>query len=87
MTPPTAATSRTIEVTSNASRWSVRNSVPIDAGEPNASVTSGVFVRSSPAARTITTTTWAAIAAAATTDATACQLGPALHGMNSRPPR
>ena len=34
-TPPTAATSSTIEVTSNASRWSVRNNRPIDAGEPN----------------------------------------------------
>ena len=35
-TPPTAATSSTIDVTSNAIRWSVRNSRPIDSGEPNA---------------------------------------------------
>ena len=33
MTPPTAATSSTIDVISNASRWSVRNSSPID-GRP-----------------------------------------------------
>ena len=38
MTPPTAATSSTIEVISNASRWSVRNSRPISAGLPNAAL-------------------------------------------------
>jgi hypothetical protein len=35
ITPPTAATSRTIEVISKASRWSVRNSSPISPGLPN----------------------------------------------------
>src|SRR4029078_9812262 len=34
-TPPTAATRRTIDVISKASRWSVRNSRPISAGLPN----------------------------------------------------
>ena len=34
ITPPTAATSRTIEVISNASRWSVRKSRPIVDGLP-----------------------------------------------------
>ena len=33
-TPPTAATSSTIDVTSKASRWSVRKSLPIASGEP-----------------------------------------------------
>ena len=33
-TPPTAATSSTIDVISNASRWSVRKSRPISAGLP-----------------------------------------------------
>src|SRR4030095_3825731 len=33
-TPPTAAASRTIEVISKASRWSVRNTVPISLGLP-----------------------------------------------------
>src|SRR5207237_4820507 len=35
MTPPIAATSSTIEVISNASRWSVRKSRPIARGLPN----------------------------------------------------
>src|SRR5205085_6648531 len=39
MTPPTAATSSTIDVISNASRWSVRNSRPICAGLPKAAPT------------------------------------------------
>ena len=39
-TPPTAATSSTIEVISNASRWSVRKSSPISAGLPKVSETS-----------------------------------------------
>ena len=34
MTPPMAAMSRTIEVSSNASRWSVRNRRPISDGLP-----------------------------------------------------
>ncbi len=34
-TPPSAATSSTIEVISKASRWSVRNALPIAAGLPN----------------------------------------------------
>ncbi len=38
ITPPTAATSSTTEVISNASRWSVRNSCPISPGLPNESV-------------------------------------------------
>src|SRR5207237_4562015 len=34
-TPPTAAASRTIEVISKASRWSVRKSLPTPYGPPN----------------------------------------------------
>ena len=40
-TPPTAATSSTIEVISNASRWSVRKMRPISAGQPNESLDLG----------------------------------------------
>ena len=40
-TPPTAATRRTMEVISKASRWSVRNSSPISPGLPKPAVTSG----------------------------------------------
>ena len=47
MTPPTAATSSTIDVTSKASRWSERKSSPICAGEPNEPVISAVLLRSS----------------------------------------
>ena len=39
ITPPTAATSSTIDVISNASRWSVRNRRPIQPGEPNVALT------------------------------------------------
>ena len=39
MTPPTAATSSTIDVISKASRWSVRKSRPIQAGEPKCAPT------------------------------------------------
>ena len=47
-TPPTAATSSTIEVTSKASRWSVRNSRPIASGEPNERVMCCGFERKPP---------------------------------------
>src|SRR4029077_12944966 len=40
ITPPTAATSRTIDVISKASRWSTRKTRPIQAGEPKAAPTS-----------------------------------------------
>ena len=39
-----AATSSTIEVISNASRWSVRNNRPTSAGDPNAAVTEAGLV-------------------------------------------
>jgi hypothetical protein len=34
ITPPTAATRRMIDVTSKASRWGPRKSLPISLGEP-----------------------------------------------------
>ena len=49
MTPPTAATSSTIDVISNASRWSVRNSRPIQPGEPNVAFTVGLVASRPPA--------------------------------------
>ena len=80
MTPPTAATSSTMEVTSKASRWSERKRVPISAGEPKAPSTSAVVLSASSALRAMTTTTSSAIAPAATTAATDCSVGPAGPG-------
>src|SRR3954451_9057615 len=55
MTPLTAATSSTLDVTSNASRWSVRNRRPISAGLPKACPSSAEWA-SPPLALSPTTT-------------------------------
>src|SRR6187431_1129707 len=86
-TPPTAATSRTIEVISNASRWSVRKSSPIAAGLPNESGTSAGLRSESPQARPRTTTTSTRSAPAATTAAVRSSGGPPAQGASARPPR
>src|SRR5688500_7446425 len=86
-TPPTAATSRTMDVTSKASKWSERNRVPISAGEPKLSAISAVSLSRSSAWSAITTTTSTAIAAVATTAASAWSDGPPAHGVSARPPR
>ena len=65
MTPPTAATSSTIDVISNASRWSVRNSLPISAGLPNAPAYQPLDRSPPPAWTPMTTSTSTRIAAAA----------------------
>src|SRR5918996_4157797 len=69
MTPPTAATRRTMEVTSKASRWSERKRLPISAGEPNPPPTPAVSPAPSPALSATATTPSPAIAPAATTAA------------------
>ena len=79
-TPPTAATSSTIEVTSNAIRWSVRNSRPIESGEPNDRVI-GVGVRERAAGRQPDRDDdLGEDRAAASTAPTTCQDGPPAHG-------
>src|SRR5262249_25457865 len=86
MTPPIAATSRTIEVISNASRWSVRKSRPMYAGVPNVPSTCLECASSPPAFNPITTTISTNSAPAASTAPTACQLGPPAHGDSLRGP-
>src|SRR3954471_8142873 len=86
MTPPTAATSSTIEVISNASRWLVRNSRPIHAGEPKVEFTGAVFPSRSDALSPMTTMISRKIAPAASTAATLCQPGPPAHGVSTRGP-
>ena len=86
MTPPTAATSSTIDVISNASRWSVRNSRPIHAGEPKTEPTSGLDESRPPAFSPITTMISTKIAPAASTAARVFQLGPLAHGGSCRGP-
>src|SRR5215211_1063419 len=87
-TPPTAATSSTIDVTSHASRWSVRNNRPISAGEPKAASMSASSDSESPAVRPSATITSTRIAAPASTPPTACHDGPPVHGEASvRSPR
>ena len=86
-TPPTAATSSTIDVISNASRWSVRNSRPISAGEPNARLMSASSERRSPASSMIATSVTARSEAAVITDAAWNSRVPPAHGASARPPR
>src|SRR4029450_1868478 len=68
-TPPTAAASRTIEVISKATRWSVRNTVPISLGLPKDASMSALSSRRPPAVRTIATTLATRMAPAAKTEA------------------
>src|SRR5207342_184985 len=86
-TPPTAATRSTIEVISNASRWSVRKTSPIWAGLPKEPETSAGSARLSPQASPRTTTISTSSAAAATTAAVRRSGGPPAHGASARPPR
>src|SRR5215211_1689135 len=85
-TPPTAATSSTIDVTSNASRWSVRNSRPISAGEPKAASMSASSRRRPLAPSPIAMITSTRIAPPASTPPTNCQLGPPVHTVSARCP-
>src|SRR5918999_869834 len=87
ITPPTAATRRTMEVTSKASRCGPRKRRPISPGEPNPASTSAASARRPPALSAMTTTTSTAIAAAARTAATAWSVGPPAQGASARPPR
>src|ERR671915_1941506 len=87
MTPPTAATRRTIEVISKASRWSVRKMRPISRGLPNRVSISASSESRPPALRPIATTISTRSAAAAPTAASDCQLGPPAQGASARPPR
>src|SRR5262249_36735350 len=81
--PPTAATSRTIDVISKASRWSVRKRRPTSRGLPNELVIFASCESRPPALRPITTITSTRIAAAAPTAPIACQLGPPAHGASA----
>src|SRR5512132_251286 len=86
-TPPTAAASSTIDVISNASRWSLKNTRPISLGLPNAAPMSGASA-SRPLALSPTTTTISTISApAAATAPSACQLGPPAQGASAWRPR
>ena len=86
-TPPTAATNSTIDVISNARRWSVRNSRPISAGEPNARVTDASSESRPPAFSISATNTTESSAAAAITDAVWIRRVPPAHVASARPPR
>src|SRR5262245_28172179 len=86
MTPPTAAISRTTDVISNASRWFVRNSRPIHAGEPKVALIGSVVSSRLPALRPSTTMTSRKIAPAASTAPTVCHRGPPSHGVSWRGP-
>src|SRR5262249_12903109 len=86
ITPPTAATSRTIDVISKASRWSTRKVRPIHAGVPKAAPTSPECERLPPACRPTATTISTRRAPAATTPPTVCQLGPPDQGVSRRGP-
>src|SRR5207248_4520540 len=83
MTPPIAATSSTIDVISNASRWSVRNSRPISLGVPKLLATCGAWSSRPPAFRPIATITSMKIAAAAPIAPTVCHVGPPAHGVSN----
>src|SRR5205814_734779 len=87
MTPPTAATSSTIEVISKASRWTVRKRRPMAPGLPNESLIFDSCESRPPALRPITTITSTRIAAAAPIAPSVCQLGPPAHGASACPPR
>src|SRR5207248_11754815 len=84
MTPPIAATSRTIDVISNASRWSVRNSRPIHPGVPNVRCTCSLWLSRPPALRASATMISRKSAPAARVAPTDCQLGPPAHGASMR---
>ena len=86
-TPPTAATSSTIEVISKASRWSVRKSRPISAGLPNEREISAASDRPPPAFDQQATTTSTSSAAPATKAPSWSQRGPPAQGASARPPR
>ena len=72
---------------SNASSWSVRNSSPIPAGEPNERETSGSLESWSPASSPTATSVTARSDTAATTEATWISRVPPAHGASARPPR
>ena len=86
-TPPTAATSSTIEVISKASRWSVRNSSPIWAGLPNERAISSLSERPPFAFVARATITSTRIAAPTTNAPSWSQRGPPAQGASARPPR
>ena len=86
MTPPTAAMSRTTEVISNASRWSVRKTRPIQAGVPKSAPTLVSCERLPLACIPTATTISTSSAPAAATAPTVCQLGPPDHGVSCRGP-
>src|SRR5437763_4090507 len=87
MTPPIAATSNTIEVISNASRWSVRKSRPIARGLPNELWMCCSCESRPPAFSPTATTISTSSAPAAPTAPICCPLGPPAHGASARPPR
>src|ERR671915_1457099 len=87
ITPPTAAASRTMDVISKASKWSVRKIRPISRGLPNNGWIVASSERRPPAFRPIATTISTRSAPAAPTAASDCQLGPPAHGASARPPR
>src|SRR5262249_51563559 len=86
MTPPIAATSSTIDVISNASRWSVRNRRPMHGGVPKGPSTCWEWSRRPPAFNPIATTISTRSAPEASTAPTACQLGPPAQGDSMRGP-
>ena len=87
MTPPTAATSSTIDVISKASRWSVRNSRPIQRRRAEVGADVGARATSRPPAFSpITTMISTKSAPAASTAPSVFQLGPPAHGVSCRGP-
>src|SRR5262245_19831084 len=86
ITPPTAATSSTTDVISNASRWSTRKTRPIQAGVPKSLPTLLVCDRLPLACMPTATTISTSSAPAAATAANVCQLGPPDHGISCRGP-
>ena len=67
-------------MTSNAIRWSVRKSSPIDAGEPNERSIEAECESEPPVERPIATITSTRIAPPARHAATTCHDGPPAHG-------
>src|SRR5206468_6895863 len=86
ITPPIAATSRTMDVISKASRWSVKKRRPMYAGVPKVSSTCSECASRPLAFSPITTTISTSSAPAARTAPMACQLGPPIHGESLRGP-
>ena len=87
ITPPTAATSRTTEVISKASRWSTRKTRPIQAGVPKSAADLAPRARGSrsPASRRRRRSRRAA-RPRRRRRRSVCQLGPPDHGVSRRGP-